>query len=219
MSLRIVCVDDSPMCLHGIRRRLQESNHKHIRDFSTYREFKLFAETTDCDVVIAEVNVKGVDLLEKWEAIRAHQPQMQLLVYSYNINPTHVARASAVDAWDYVFKKHSMERLIASCDAIATQQRPDDSMLMVARRYMERKHLEAAMLIPPLTPREQDVIVHLSLGLTNREISQSLRISVETVKEHIQNVLRKIQRTDRTAAAMWSIEHGIPPLVLEHNAS
>jgi DNA-binding NarL/FixJ family response regulator len=68
-----------------------------------------------------------------------------------------------------------------------------------------------------LTRREQQILVHLSLGLSNREISNSLKISLETVKEHVQNVLRKIKAADRTAAAVWAIRNGIPPLKLEAN--
>ena len=67
----------------------------------------------------------------------------------------------------------------------------------------------------PLTQRETQVLRHVALGLSNREIGCSLEISVETVKEHMQNLLKKVQVSDRTAAAIWSIQNGIPPLVLE----
>ena len=61
----------------------------------------------------------------------------------------------------------------------------------------------------PLTSRELQVLRHLALGLSNREISQSLEISVETVKEHVQNVLRKINAVDRTQAAVWAVKRGL----------
>ena len=50
---------------------------------------------------------------------------------------------------------------------------------------------------------------HVALGLSNKEIAESLAISVETVKEHVQNLLRKISLNDRTQAAVWAIRHGI----------
>ena len=50
---------------------------------------------------------------------------------------------------------------------------------------------------------------HLALGLTNRDIGQSLEISVETVKEHVQNILRKLKVTDRTQAAVWAVKQGL----------
>ena len=61
----------------------------------------------------------------------------------------------------------------------------------------------------PLTQRETQVLRHVALGLSNREIGQSLEISVETVKEHVQNMLRKIAVSDRTQAAVWAVRKGL----------
>ncbi len=60
----------------------------------------------------------------------------------------------------------------------------------------------------PLTNRELQVLRHVALGLSNREIGRSLGISIETVKEHVQNILRKIDAADRTQAAVWAIKKG-----------
>jgi DNA-binding NarL/FixJ family response regulator len=61
----------------------------------------------------------------------------------------------------------------------------------------------------PLTNRELQVLRHIALGLSNREIGSSLGISVETVKEHVQNILRKLDSPDRTAAAVWAVKLGL----------
>jgi DNA-binding NarL/FixJ family response regulator len=61
----------------------------------------------------------------------------------------------------------------------------------------------------PLTQREGDVLKHLANGLTNKEIAMSLGISYETVKEHVQHILRKIGVTDRTQAAVWAVRNNI----------
>jgi DNA-binding NarL/FixJ family response regulator len=47
------------------------------------------------------------------------------------------------------------------------------------------------------------------MGLANQEIADALEISVETVKEHVQNLLRKISVNDRTQAAVWALRHGL----------
>ncbi len=60
-----------------------------------------------------------------------------------------------------------------------------------------------------LTARESQILRHLALGLSNKDIARSLTISVETVKEHVQNILRKINANDRTDAAVRSIKFGI----------
>ena len=61
----------------------------------------------------------------------------------------------------------------------------------------------------PLTQRETQVLRHVALGLSNKEIGRSLEISVETVKEHVQNILRKIAVSDRTQAAVWAVRKGL----------
>ena len=60
-----------------------------------------------------------------------------------------------------------------------------------------------------MTNRELQVLRHVALGLSNREIGRSLGISIETVKEHVQNILRKIDAADRTQAAVWAIKKGL----------
>ncbi|MGD9647391.1 MAG: response regulator transcription factor [Pirellulales bacterium] len=60
-----------------------------------------------------------------------------------------------------------------------------------------------------LTKRESEVLRQMALGLTNKEIAQSLKISYETVKEHVQHVLRKIGVSDRTQAAVWAVRRGL----------
>jgi DNA-binding NarL/FixJ family response regulator len=60
-----------------------------------------------------------------------------------------------------------------------------------------------------VTPREEQVLRHVALGLSNDEIARSLEISVETVKEHVQNLLRKLAVNDRTQAAVWAVKSGV----------
>jgi RNA polymerase sigma factor (sigma-70 family) len=73
---------------------------------------------------------------------------------------------------------------------------------------MENKSLPDAIDVP-LTPRETQVLRLVAMGLSNQEIADSLEISIETVKEHVQNLLRKLSVGDRTQAAVWAIRHGL----------
>ena len=56
-----------------------------------------------------------------------------------------------------------------------------------------------------LTQRESEVLRQLALGLTNEQIAEAMHISYETIKEHVQHILRKIGVTDRTQAAVWAV--------------
>ena len=72
-----------------------------------------------------------------------------------------------------------------------------------------RREVPAGQQRVPLTARETQVLRHLALGLSNKEIGRSLAISIETVKEHVQNILRKVSVADRTQAAVWAIKTGL----------
>ena len=80
-------------------------------------------------------------------------------------------------------------------------------MFAVIKSAMEKRNLEDSNGFA-LTKREIQVLRHLGLGLSNREISKSLKIGIETVKEHVQNVLRKINANDRTQAAVFAVNRG-----------
>ncbi len=61
----------------------------------------------------------------------------------------------------------------------------------------------------PITTREAEVLKKIAIGCSNREIAQSLGISYETVKEHIQHLFRKVGAGDRTQAAIWAVRQNL----------
>ncbi len=113
-------------------------------------------------------------------------------------------------AWDFIPKRYPVVRLIEACESAVKGTRPMDSLIESAKRFLTAHHKPTEPAMASLTRREHQILVHLSLGLSNRDISGSLNIGLETVKEHVQNVLRKLQINDRTAAAIWSLRNGIP---------
>lgn len=74
---------------------------------------------------------------------------------------------------------------------------------------MEPREAPAVTRKSRLTPREAQVLSHIALGLSNDEIARSLGLSIETVKEHVQKVLRKLVVKDRTQAAVWAVQSGV----------
>jgi DNA-binding NarL/FixJ family response regulator len=148
----------------------------------------------------------GLSTLEK---MRAKAPECKVVMLSTYDNPTYVARSVALGAADFVLKGAPREDIVGAITAAATGQSPS--------RHGELKKIAATMRIRqtvddddvPLTQRETQVLRHLALGLSNKEIGKSLEISVETVKEHVQNILRKIVVSDRTQAAVWAVRKGL----------
>ena len=86
------------------------------------------------------------------------------------------------------------------------EQTPETSLLVTTSTRMRRTSSRSAN--SPLTKREMQVLQHVAMGLSNREVGKALGISVETVKEHVQNILRKLDVNDRTQAAVWAVRQG-----------
>jgi DNA-binding NarL/FixJ family response regulator len=120
-----------------------------------------------------------------------------------------VARAHALGAKDYILKGTSKKDLVESLQAVAEGRDPPrfGQMQRIAGQMATRQRQPDSEI--PLTQRETQVLRHLALGLSNKEIAQSLEISIETVKEHVQHLLRKMGVNDRTQAAVWAVRKGL----------
>jgi DNA-binding NarL/FixJ family response regulator len=191
---------------------MNSAGHDLIGSLSRLEGLDDFLSENSCDIIISELRISNTDLFDTCQSILEKHSRAKLIVYSYDENPTHVARASAMDVWDYVPKRYSVQRLIQSCESILMGKRPTDSLIGLTKQFLIHPHKPPESITVPLTRREYQVLIHLSLGLSNRDIGKSLSISLETVKEHVQNILRKLQINDRTAAAIWSLRNGVPTL-------
>ncbi len=141
--------------------------------------------------------------------IKLERPQLPVLMLSTYDNPTYVARAVALGANGYVLKSANRDRLVSAIRSVAGGES------IWTREELRR--VTGALATPrlaadvevPLTQRESEVLRQLAMGLTNKEIGQALTISYETVKEHVQHILRKIGVSDRTQAAVWAVRRGL----------
>lgn len=162
------------------------------------------------DVVLLDIRMQKTDGLQALKMIREESPETRVMILSTYDNPTYVARSVALGAKDYVLKCSSRDVLLNRIRDVAEDRPPtEDSILHNVKETMaQRKNVKSDF---PLTNRELQVLRHIALGLSNREIGTSLGISVETVKEHVQNILRKINAVDRTQAAVWAVKRGLIP--------
>ena len=162
------------------------------------------------DVVLMDIRMPEADGLAALEKIRKTKPDVRIVMLSTYDNPTYVARSVALGANDYVLKDSGRDELIEAITRAAAGESPsEDSILHRIKDTMSRRRERLDRNEIPLTNRELQVLRHVALGLSNREIGRSLGISIETVKEHVQNILRKIDASDRTQAAVWAIKKGL----------
>jgi len=161
------------------------------------------------DVVLMDIRMPQLDGLAALEQIHKKLPEMAVVMYTAYDNPTYIARSVALGAADFVLKTEPTETLLEAIRRAARgEESPEESVMRRVKRVMKKRHDRGNDDIP-LTNRELQVLRHVALGLSNREIGHSLGISIETVKEHVQNILRKLDVSDRTQAAVWAVRRSV----------
>jgi len=209
MPIRLLICDDHEVIRTGLACLLAGTDIQIVAEAANGKDVIKAALKEKPDVVLLDIRMPDGDGLSTLEKLRAKIPESRVVMLSTYDNPTYIARAVALGACDYVLKGSPREDIIATIVAAAAGESPS--------RSGEMKRIAAAMKVRqviddddvPLTQRETQVLRHVALGLSNREIGRSLEISVETVKEHVQNILRKIAVSDRTQAAVWAVRKGL----------
>ncbi|XZE51924.1 response regulator [Planctomycetaceae bacterium SH139] len=205
MSIRVFVVDDHEVVRLGLTSIFQGTQVEICGQSASAATVAEQVAELKPDVLLLDIRMEGGDGLNTLGRIKLDHPELPVLIYSAYDNPTYVARAVALGAGGYVLKDAPSEKLIAALETVGTGGS--------AWTREELRRVTGALATPrlsadievPLTQRESEVLRQMALGLTNKEIAKALSISYETVKEHVQHILRKIGVTDRTQAAVWAV--------------
>jgi DNA-binding NarL/FixJ family response regulator len=210
MSIRVLIADDHEVVRCGLRSLVAGTEILVVEEATTGEEaVRKVLSGVDIDVVILDIRMDQGDGLTALQRIKLEKPELPILMLSAFDNPTYVARAVAMGATGYLLKGTSQADMLAAIRKTAAGE--------LAWSREELRRVTGALATPrlnadvevPLTQRESQVLEKLSLGLTNKEIAQTLGISYETVKEHVQHILRKVGVSDRTQAAVWAVRKGL----------
>ncbi len=210
MTVKVVFADDHEVVRRGLSTLMEGSPVEVVGVAATGEEAVKLAAAKNPDVVVLDVRLQNDDGLNVLATLRKKNPELPVVMISTYDNPTYVARSIALGASDYLLKGSTRDEMV---DAILRASRneppPETSVLKQVQTTMEKRKERGEYKEMPLTNRERQVLRHIALGLSNKEIGVSLGISVETVKEHVQNILRKLSAPDRTAAAVWAVKNGL----------
>jgi DNA-binding NarL/FixJ family response regulator len=209
MSIKVLVADDHEVVRTGLSSLFDGSDIEIISEASNGAEAVEATLKHQPDVVLLDIRMEDGGGLGALERIRAESPDTSVVMLSTYDNPTYVARSVALGAVDYVLKGSSRQAIISAIERVARGEEPSDDSVLAKVKGAMSKRRDASDEDIPLTNRELQVLRHVALGLSNREIGRSLGISIETVKEHVQNILRKVDVTDRTQAAVWAVKKGI----------
>ena len=209
MPIKLLVADDHEVVRAGLKSILAGTDIKIVGEATTGEAALRLALKHNPDVVLLDIRMPEGDGLTALGRIKLDRPEMPILIWSAFDNPTYVARAVALGANGYVLKSGSRDKLLSSIRAAAAGENTwTREELRRVTGALATPRLAANVEVP-LTLRESEVLRQLALGLTNKEIALALKISYETVKEHVQHVLRKVGVSDRTQAAVWAVRRGL----------
>ena len=211
MSIKLLVADHDEIALAGIRVLLNGANVEIVGEARTGAELQRLFEETKPDVVLLEALLPDQDGLQVLERIRRITFEAPVLFFSAHEVPGYIARAVAMGANGYVLKSADGSEL---SEAIRRASVGDDTWTKRLLRQVSsalRLGLSSAGVDTDglLTPRENEVLQLVTAGLKNKQIADELGISSETIKEHVQNILRKVGVSDRTQAAVWAVRNGV----------
>ena len=209
MSIDILIADDHEVVRAGLRSLLAETDINIVAEASDGNAAFNLASKQRPGLVLLDVRMPDGDGLNSLARIKLDLPDIPVVMFSSHDNPTYIARAVALGASGYLLKSASRDEIIDAIRAAASGESiwsRDELRRVTGALAAPRNGSEADV---PLTKRESEVLKQLAFGLTNKEIAQSLGISYETVKEHVQHILRKVGVSDRTQAAVWAVRKNL----------
>ena len=163
------------------------------------------------DVVLMDLVMPGLDGVGATAAIKAAQPDVEIVALTSFIEESKVVAALEAGATGYLLKDATDREL---ADAIRAahhgEMRLDPAVARVLADRLRRRDRQPEP-VDPLTEREQDVLRLLGRGFSNKEIASELTITERTARTHVSNILGKLQLASRTQAALYAVERGYVP--------
>jgi DNA-binding NarL/FixJ family response regulator len=206
MSVTVLIADHQDVMRAGLKSMLAKSAAEVVAEADNPKEMMRLIKKHEPHVLVLDVRFAGDDGFEVLADIKRRHPSLPVLVWSTGDNPTYVCRAIALGADGYLPRGLDRADLLAVLRQVAAGRKAWTKEQLATFTGAPEPHDRIDV---HLTPREREVLRQLAYGLPNKEIALALGISFETVKEHIQHILRKLKYTDRTEAAVWAVRNGM----------
>ncbi len=193
----------------GLRAMLSKSSIRVVAEAENSTGTITLAKKHRPDVLLIDANIPGADCFDLLKKISKSVPETKFIVLSAINNPTYMARAKAAGAMNFLLESVAGKELVSAVENAAAGKPALTSGAFGSVVGSMAGKKNAATSRVKLTPREHEVLSHMAYGLSNEEIARSLEVSIETIKEHVQNILRKLTVSDRTQAAVWAVKAGV----------
>lgn len=204
MNIQLLVADHQEVMRVGLKSLISRSSIEVIGEASSESQLMRLLQKQRPQVVILDVRFAGEDGFATLSKIKRKWLELPVLMWSTNDNPTYIARAMALGASGYLPRSVGRQELL---DAVRTAAAGSDAWSSEQKQQFTGAPDLPQGLDVHLTPREREALRQLGYGLSNKEIALAMHIGYETVKEHMQHILRKLGAADRTQAAVWAVRN------------
>lgn len=209
--INVMIADDHSIVREGIKQILElDGEIKVNAEAGNGRECLDTLDEEKTDVLLLDINMPNMNGLQVLQRLREKNTNVKILILTIHNEVEYLMRAIEIGVEGYVLKDSNSTDLKKAIFAITegnTFIQPELTPLL--RRRMEDKATSGKRLKDPLTRREIEVLKLLAEGLFNKEIAYTLNISEKTVKNHVSNIFKKINVSDRTQAAVYAIKNNL----------
>ena len=215
-AIRVLLVDDHDLFRTGLRNLLEEQGVDIVAEASSGSEALQHVRDSAPDVVVMDLNMPGMSGVEATRHISRDAPLTRVVVLTISDQEQDVMDAILAGACGYLLKDASIQELMQGLEAAAV----GESLISPHIAGKVLQHVRATTAAPEaaatirteLSDREIQVLKLIANGKDNAMIAGELHISPKTVKNHISNILMKLQIENRIQAAVYAVRSGIVEL-------
>ncbi|MHB8170394.1 MAG: response regulator [Thermincolia bacterium] len=214
-SIKVMLVDDHVLFRKGIYGILAEdASVVVVGEASNGVEACRKAQECNPDVVLMDINMPEMDGVAATKKIRALQPDIKIIMLTVQEDDEYLFEAIKSGAQGYLLKNLEPEELVGYIKGVMRGEAPI-SKAMASKILVEFANMAQMTTNSPVSDkkqlsfREKEVLRMVAQGATNKEIASELCISENTVKNHLRNILDKLQLENRVQAAAYAMREGI----------
>lgn len=210
MAIKIMIADDHSMIREGLKSLLELEG-----DIQVVEEAE---DGVDCleklkictpDVLLLDINMPRKNGLEVLQTLKSSKSKVKVLVLTVHNEVEYLMKAVDIGVDGYILKdSESAELKKAIFSIVEGENYIQPSLIPALNSKMIEKNRDEGK-IESLTKRELEVLKLLAVGMYNKEVAEKLNISERTVKNHVSNIFKKIEVTDRTQAAVFAIRNNL----------